>query len=58
LERRKQGAAIIFASADLDEVLQYSDRLLVFFGGRVIETVRSSETSVEQLGYLIGGKKQ
>ncbi|MBI5053143.1 MAG: ATP-binding cassette domain-containing protein [Chloroflexi bacterium] len=58
LERRKQGAAIIFASADLDEVLQYSDRILVFFGGRVIETVRSSETSVEQLGYLIGGKKQ
>jgi len=58
LKRRKQGAAIIFASADLDEVLQYSDRILVFFGGRVIETVKSSETNVEQLGYLIGGKKQ
>ncbi len=58
LERRKQGAAIIFASADLDEVLQYSDRILVFFGGRIIETVKSSETTVEQLGYLIGGKKQ
>ena len=58
LERRKQGAVIIFASADLDEVLQYSDRILVFFGGHVIETVKSSATNVEQLGYLIGGKKQ
>jgi simple sugar transport system ATP-binding protein len=58
LERRIQGAAIVFASADLDEVLQYSDRILVFFGGRVIETVKSTETSVAQLGYLIGGKKQ
>jgi simple sugar transport system ATP-binding protein len=57
LERRKDGAAIIFASADLDEIMQYSDRILVFFGGRIIETVRAAETSVEQLGYLIGGKK-
>ena len=57
LERRKDGAAIIFASADLDEIMQYSDRILVFFGGRVIETVRAAETSVDQLGYLIGGKK-
>ncbi len=34
-ERCAQGAAIIFISADLDEVLQYSDRVLVFFSGRV-----------------------
>jgi simple sugar transport system ATP-binding protein len=58
LERRGEGTAILFASADLDELMQYSDRILVFFGGRVIETVRASETTVEQLGYLIGGKHQ
>lgn len=58
LERRREGAAIIFASADLDEIVQYSDRILVFFGGRVTEALRTSETTVEQLGYLIGGKKQ
>jgi simple sugar transport system ATP-binding protein len=58
LERRKDGTAIIFASADLDEILQYSDRILVFFGGQVIDDRRAAELSVEQLGYLIGGKKQ
>jgi simple sugar transport system ATP-binding protein len=58
LERRRQGTAILFASADLDEIMQYSDRILVFFGGHVLETLRLSETTTEQLGYLIGGKKQ
>jgi len=57
LERRKQGAAIIFTSADLDEILQYSDRILVFFAGQVIETVSATTVTTEQLGYLIGGKK-
>lgn len=57
LARRAEGTAILFASADLDELLQYSDRILVFFGGQVLAVVRAAETNVEQLGYLIGGKR-
>jgi len=53
---RQDGAAIIFISSDLEEVLQYSDRLLVFFSGRVSEPIDAATTSVEQLGQLIGGK--
>ncbi len=34
-ERCKQGAAIMFISSDLEEILQYSDRVLVFFSGKV-----------------------
>jgi simple sugar transport system ATP-binding protein len=56
LERRRCGTAIIFASADLDEIFEYSDRILVFSGGRVAKALRAKETSVEQLGELIGGK--
>jgi simple sugar transport system ATP-binding protein len=33
LERSRRGTAIVFASADLDELLRYSDRILVFFAG-------------------------
>ena len=55
-ERCKQGAAIIFISSDLEEVLQYSDRVLVFFSGKVSEPIDAATTSVEQLGQLIGGK--
>jgi ABC-type uncharacterized transport system ATPase subunit len=56
LERRRHGTAIVFSSADLDEIFQYSDRILVFSGGRVAKALAAKETSVEQLGELIGGK--
>ena len=56
LERRRQGTSIIFTSADLDEIFEYSDRILVFSGGRVAKALNSKETSVQQLGELIGGK--
>ncbi|MCU0280887.1 MAG: ATP-binding cassette domain-containing protein [Acidimicrobiia bacterium] len=58
LERSRQGTAIVFASADLDELLRYSDRILVFFAGRVLREVAAAETSGEDLGYLIGGKER
>lgn len=56
LERRRRGAAIVFCSADLDEIFDYSDRILVFSGGRVAKALDAKETSVQQLGELIGGK--
>ncbi|MFN8388358.1 MAG: hypothetical protein U0X92_18355, partial [Anaerolineales bacterium] len=55
-ERCKQGAAIMFMSSDLDEILQYSDRVLVFYNGRVSQPLDANQTSVQQLGELIGGK--
>lgn len=56
LERRRHGTAILFTSADLDEIFEYSDRILVFSGGRVARALNAKETSVAQLGELIGGK--
>jgi simple sugar transport system ATP-binding protein len=55
-ERCAEGTSILFTSADLDEVLHYSDRIVVFFGGSLSEPLPASQTSVEQLGQLIGGK--
>ncbi len=55
-ERCAQGAAILFISSDLDEVLQYSDRVLVFFAGRMSPPLPAEGLSVERLGELIGGK--
>lgn len=57
LERREEGTAILFTSTDLDEILERSDRILVFSGGRMLEVLDASQTDVEQLGYLIGGKR-
>jgi len=55
-ERCRQGTTILFISSDLEEILQYSDRVLVFFGGKISQPVDSSQTSTEQLGQMIGGK--
>jgi general nucleoside transport system ATP-binding protein len=58
LERRTDGTAIVFASSDLDELLRYSDRIAVFFGGRILDVVEASTTDSEALGWLIGGRRQ
>lgn len=55
-ERCKQGASIIFISSDLEEILHYSDRILVFFAGKVSQPLDASTTTVDQLGQLIGGR--
>jgi general nucleoside transport system ATP-binding protein len=55
-ERCNQGGAIIFTSPDLDELLRYSDRILVFFSGRVSGPLDAATTTVERLGHLIGGR--
>jgi general nucleoside transport system ATP-binding protein len=55
-ERCKFGTAVIFISSDLEQILHYSDRILVFFGGKVSQPMLAAETSVDQLGQLIGGK--
>lgn len=57
LERRTRGTAILFTSTDLDEVVEYSDRILVFSGGIMSAPVDARMVTAESLGYLIGGGK-
>jgi simple sugar transport system ATP-binding protein len=59
LARRDAGAAILFTSPDLDEIVTYSDRVLVFCAGRatlVTDLAVSTRNPAERLGELIGGK--
>ncbi len=50
-----EGTAIIFISSDLEELLNYSDRILVFFSGQISKPLNANSTTVEDLGELIGG---
>ena len=54
--RRQDGTAIVFMSADLDEIIERSDRILVFSGGVMSRMVDATKTSVDELGHLIGGQ--
>jgi general nucleoside transport system ATP-binding protein len=56
LARRKRGTAILFSSADLDELTTYSDRIVVCYAGRTFMVDDPSQLTVSALGHLIGGE--
>ena len=57
---RDAGTAVLLTSADLSELLALSDRLLVFYRGKIVAAFRNSETvSPETLGtYMLGLRAQ
>ncbi|MBU6334273.1 MAG: ATP-binding cassette domain-containing protein [Chloroflexi bacterium] len=54
-ERRRGGTAVVFASVDLDELLEHADALLVFVGGRVSRLIPRAQLDAPRLARLIGG---
>jgi ABC-type uncharacterized transport system ATPase subunit len=56
-EQVAEGLSILFMSADLDELIERSDRIAAFSGGMMSHIVVAGETSVEELGLMIGGEK-
>jgi simple sugar transport system ATP-binding protein len=55
LNRTEQGTAILFISSDLDELIDRSDRILIFFDGKV-RIMETSNVNILQLGETIGGE--
>jgi ABC-type uncharacterized transport system ATPase subunit len=55
LNRAEQGTAILFISSDLDELIDRSDRILIFFDGKV-RIMETCKANIFQLGETIGGK--
>jgi general nucleoside transport system ATP-binding protein len=56
LARRAAGAAILLVSEDLDELLALSDRLVVFYEGRIVGEVGAADADPERLGMLMAGR--
>ncbi len=56
LSRRATGTAVLFSSPDLDELMEYSDRIIVFFAGRFWELPDLKGVTIDELGHLIGGQ--
>ncbi|MER3435770.1 MAG: sugar ABC transporter ATP-binding protein [Leptolyngbya sp. ERB_1_1] len=56
IARCQTGTTILFMSSDLDEIMQYSDRVLVFSGGQVSAPIETSKLTAEKLGQMIGGR--
>ncbi len=56
IARCQTGTTILFMSSDLDEIMQYSDRVLVFSGGEVSPAIEAAKLTTEKLGQMIGGR--
>jgi len=52
---RDAGLAVLLVSADLNEVMSLSDRILVLHEGRVMGEVRADEATAERLGLMMAG---
>ncbi|MBI3505278.1 MAG: ABC transporter ATP-binding protein [Proteobacteria bacterium] len=50
----RRGMGLIFVSHDLDLVAAFCDRVLVMYGGRVVETLKASELAGAQHPYTRG----
>jgi len=59
IENRSDQVGVLLVSADLNEVLSLSDRLLVLFGGEIVAVFPdASEVTEEELGlYMLGIKR-
>ena len=57
LDKRDEGTAILLISADLDEVLEFSDRIVVMYEGAVVHQCRHEEIDREKIGLAMAGIK-
>jgi simple sugar transport system ATP-binding protein len=55
LEQRERGRAILLISADLEEVLELSDRVLVLFEGQATGLLDAPDVEIESLGLMMAG---
>jgi ABC-type uncharacterized transport system ATPase subunit len=51
-----EGTSVVFSSAELDEILQVADRVLVFFNGIISKDTRCSDTTLHEVAQAIAGK--
>jgi ABC-type uncharacterized transport system ATPase subunit len=57
LRERNRGAAVLFISTELEEVLSLSDRIIVLFKGEIMGDVNGEQANVDQIGEMMLGHK-
>ncbi len=60
VELSREGAAVLLVSADLNEVMELSDSLIILYGGKIVAYFEdASELTDTEMGeYMLGLKKQ
>ncbi len=55
LAQRARGAAVLYISTELEEILNISDRVAVIHRGKIMGIVRPDEVTLEALGLMMAG---
>ena len=55
IDLRDAGAAVLLVSAELDEVLSLSDRVIVIYEGRIVGEVDPKKVSEQEIGLMMTG---
>ena len=58
LEKKQEGAAIVLCSADLDEVLRLSDRVITIYEGRITGEFDKDHLDKTEIGYYMTGSRE
>lgn len=57
LEQKNQGKAILLVSAELDEIMALSDRIIVIFQGEIVSELKQTEATHHKLGLMMANIK-
>ncbi len=55
VEARDKGAAVLLVSAELEEVMSLSDRIIVLYEGKIVGTIEAHRATEEGLGLWMAG---
>lgn len=57
INKRDNGSSILLVSAELEEILSISDRIIILYKGKIVGEKHTKETTVTELGeYMLGLK--
>ncbi|MBR8836178.1 MAG: ABC transporter ATP-binding protein [Stigonema ocellatum SAG 48.90 = DSM 106950] len=55
LAERDRGAAILYISTELEEIMTMSDRIAVMYEGEFVDILDGATATLEEVGFLMGG---
>jgi simple sugar transport system ATP-binding protein len=57
VQKRDEGVGVLLVSAELDEIMALSDRIVVMYEGQIVGTVDADKVTREELGLMMAGAR-
>ena len=57
IEARDKGIGVVVVSADIDEIIKISDRIIVMFEGKIMGEISGSTPDMDKISAMMGGKE-